>query len=336
MVKVSVIIPVYNQEKYIRECVESALNQDYKNIEIIVVDDGSTDNTAEIVKEFGKKIRYQRQENRGVAGAFNAGLRMAEGSLVAWLSSDDFYLPGKIRIQVEKFIGDPDLALVYTDWILTDTEGHNLRVFRAPFPAAECFVREMLIWDFVTGSSMMFKKECFEIVGYFDEELPTANDADMAFRLLKHGYHFGHVPIPLVKYTYRLDNLTHNYRLMQIGKDRVRTKAVEMFSTEELFGDLLKEKEFNETAAYEKLAWVLAKGFHFHAAEAAVRKAIHVGGPFRKGVLLLCVLKMMDTNVILDLFARIRKKRRLWLDRRLIRKSLDQRQAINEGGRGVT
>lgn len=322
MVKVSVIIPVYNQEKYIRECVESVLNQDYKNIEIIVVDDGSTDNTAEILKEFGKKIRYQRQENRGAAGAFNAGLRMAEGSLVAWLSSDDFYLPGKIRAQVDKFLESPNIAVVYTDWVMVDEEGRDLKVFRFPCPPVKQFVRKMIIWDFVTGSSMMFRKECLEKVGYFNEVLPTVNDAELVFRLLKYGYRVAHVAEPLAKYRLRPGNLSHNYRLMQIGKDQVRSKAVEMFSAKELFGDLAKSDNFNEGVAYEKLAWRLVLTFHFRAAKQALQKAVHAGGYSLRRMLLSGVLKVLDTKPLLELLAWLRRRRRFWLDRRLIRKSL--------------
>jgi len=320
--KVSIIIPVYNYEKYVRECVESALSQDYENLEVIVVDDGSTDATPEILKSFEQKIRYIRQENRGTAAALNVGLRLARGSLVAWLSSDDVYLPGKIRAQVEKLQEEPDLALVYTDWIMIDAEGRELQVIRSSCPSPERFIREMLICDFVSGSSILLKKECFERAGYFDETLRAVADADMWFRLLKHGYRFGHVPKPLVKYRHHPSNQTHNYRLMQVYKDQVRLKVIEMFSAEELFSDLAKSSDFDEAATYEKLAWTLAQGFHFRAAKAALQKASHNDGFLLRRLLLSSALRVLDTQLFLELFARVRNRRRLWLDRQLIRKSL--------------
>ncbi|MEM4217279.1 MAG: glycosyltransferase family 2 protein, partial [Candidatus Methanomethylicaceae archaeon] len=230
--KVSVIIPVYNCEKYIRECVESVLSQDYENLEVIVVDDGSTDATPNILKEFGQKIRYIHQANRGAAAALNEGIRFASGSLIAWLSADDLYLPGKIIAQVQKFQEDPSLGLVYTDWIMIDAEGREILTVQAPCPPEKAFVREMLKGNFINGSSVLIRRECFERAGYFDERLPADVDGDMWFRLLKHGYRFGHVPKLLLKYRWHPSNLSHNYRLMQTCKDKVRLKVIETFSAE--------------------------------------------------------------------------------------------------------
>jgi len=319
--KVSIIIPVYNQERYIKQCVESALSQDYENLEVIVVDDGSTDATPEILKSFEQKIRYIRQENRGTAAARNVGLRLAQGSLVAWLDSDDVYLPGKIRAQVEKLQEEPDLALVYTDWILIDAEGRDLKVVHCPsYPPKS--VLDVLTFPYIFPSSVLLKKECFEKVGYYDETLRYGEDLDMWVRLLKHGYRFGHVPELLVKYRWHPGSMSYNYRSMQAGKDQVRLKVLKMLSTEELLGDLVKSDDFNEAVAYEKLAWTLAQDFHFRAAKAALQKAAHAGGYSLRRMLLAGILEVLDTKPLLELLARVRKRRRLWLDHRLIRKSL--------------
>ena len=95
--KVSIIIPVYNGENYIREAIDSALSQTYKNIEIIVVNDGSKDNTDEICKSYGKKIKYIKKENGGVATALNTGIKAAKGQYIAWLSHDDLYKENRIE-----------------------------------------------------------------------------------------------------------------------------------------------------------------------------------------------------------------------------------------------
>ena len=95
-IKVSIIIPVYNGEKYIAQSIESALNQTYKNIEVIVVNDGSSDNTEKIVLEYGDKIKYIRKENGGVASALNVGIKNMTGDFFSWLSHDDLYYPNKI------------------------------------------------------------------------------------------------------------------------------------------------------------------------------------------------------------------------------------------------
>jgi teichuronic acid biosynthesis glycosyltransferase TuaG len=234
--KVSVIIPVYNQERYVGECVESVLGQDYPNLEVIVVDDGSTDGTARILEGFDDRIHYIRQDNRGAAAALNVGLRAAAGALVGWLSADDLYLPGKIRAQVEKMMREPEVALVYTDWIMIDGEGRKLRTFRAACPPADEFARAMLKDNPVNGSSVLIRRECFETAGYFDETLRANVDGDMWFRLLRQGCRFGHIAQPLIKYRWHSSNLSHDYLLMQACKDRVALGVIETFSVEQLFG----------------------------------------------------------------------------------------------------
>jgi len=98
---VSIIIPVYNGSNYVKEAIDSALAQTYKNIEVIVVNDGSTDNTEKIVKSYGDKIRYFYKENGGVASALNLAIENSKGEYISWLSHDDVYYPNKIQKQIE-------------------------------------------------------------------------------------------------------------------------------------------------------------------------------------------------------------------------------------------
>src|SRR6266568_601549 len=97
---VSVILPVYNGENYLRFAVESVLNQTFQDFELIIVDDGSVDATAAIVREYASRVRYVRQDNTGVAGAFNHGLRVSTGQYISWLSHDDVFHPTKLEKQV--------------------------------------------------------------------------------------------------------------------------------------------------------------------------------------------------------------------------------------------
>lgn len=96
---VSVVVPTYNQANYLRSAIESVLTHDYPNIELIVVDDGSTDATPEVLRDYGDAIVLIRQPNRGAANPLNEGIRAARGTYVCWLSSDDAFLPGKLRRQ---------------------------------------------------------------------------------------------------------------------------------------------------------------------------------------------------------------------------------------------
>ena len=312
--KVSLIIPVYNQERYIQESVESALKQDYEPLEVIVVDDGSTDRTSRILKRFGQRIRYIPQENRGAAAALNRGVQLAQGSFVGWLSGDDLYLPGKITAQVHEFQAEPSLGLVYTDWVMIDAGGREIRTVCAPCPSAERFARELLKSNFINGSSVLIRKECLARVGYFDETLVADVDGDMWFKLLKYGHRFGHVARPLLKYRRHPSNLSHNYRLMQSWKDQVRLKVVETFSIEELFADLLKNDGFDEGRAYEKLALSLAKGLNFRAAQAALRKSSQRGEFSLRRIFLRNMLAAMNTKWMLEFLVGIRKIKRLCLE----------------------
>ena len=113
---ISVIIPVYNRARYIKECLESALSQTCKDFEIILVDDGSTDNLKEVIEPYMSKIRYIYKENGGAASARNAGLRNAGGEYIAWLDSDDKWLPFKLELQVKILEKLPNAGFIYSDF----------------------------------------------------------------------------------------------------------------------------------------------------------------------------------------------------------------------------
>jgi len=308
---VSVVIPVYNDEQYIQECLESVLNQDYENLEIIVVDDGSSDSTPKILQTFDKRLHYIHQENRGTAAALNKGIQNANGELIAWLSSDDLFLPKKIERQVEQFLKNPLLELVYTDWIMIDSHGQELKSVHCPSPPAERFVIEMLKNNFINGSSVIIRRECFERVGYFDETLPADSDGDMWFRMLKKGCHFGHVPITLVKRRWHSGNLSHKYKLVESCKDRVRFRALQTFSPYELFGDSGEKNVQDIDYAYEQLALTFARQWLFMAAGAAMKKAIHSRFCLRRRLLRI-MFRIMMIEPLFSLVLLLRKIR-FWL-----------------------
>lgn len=308
---VSVIIPVYNDEKYIRESIESVLNQDYESLEVIVVDDGSSDFTPKILQKFNKRITYIRQENRGTAAALNKGIQEANGQFIAWLSSDDLFLPKKIKHQVDRLIESPSLALVYTDWIMIDSHGEEVKVVHCPRPPSERFVIELLKENFVNGSSVIIRRECFEKVGYFDETLPIDSDGDMWFRMLKNGCRFGHVPIPLIKYRWHSDNLSHRYKLAESCKDRVRSKALYTFSSNELFPGSRDGKKNSSDSAYEQLALRFARQWLFEAAGVAITKAIHNGFCLKRRILKM-MFRIMRIEPLLSLLL-IFRTLRFWL-----------------------
>ncbi len=197
--KVSIVIPVYNGSDYLKEAIDSALAQTYKNIEVIVVNDGSNDGgkTEAIAKSFKKKIRYCNKINGGVASALNAGIRLMKGAYFSWLSHDDAYYPHKIERQIH-FLKDIDCdAILYGDIEYIDTHSNFIRAHTFPHTDSGKFLSYLMI-DGVHGCTVLVPKKCFTHVGMFNENLITTQDVDLWFRLGEK-YRFIHIPEILIK-----------------------------------------------------------------------------------------------------------------------------------------
>ena len=311
---VSVVIPVYNDERYVGDCVKSVLAGTYPQQEVIVVDDGSTDDTPTILGSFADRIHYVRQENRGPAAALNEGIRASSGVYVAWLSSDDLFYPNKIGLQVRLLLREPRASLVYTDYTMIDGRGRVLRTVCCEAPCPTAALTRMLRGNYVNGSTVLMRRACFSEVGGFDETLRAAVDTDMWFRLLKAGMEFRHISEPLVWYRWHRKNLSHNYRLMRESKDTVRVRVVKSFSPEELFGPVLGSGGRGLKSEYELLAWLLAKQLNTRAARAALAKARQQGPLSRRGAALALVLRAIDNRAFYAAVSMLRKQRRLLLD----------------------
>ena len=188
---VSIVIPVYNGSNYMREAVDSALAQTYKNIEIIIVNDGSTDNTEEIAKSYGDKIRYFAKENGGVATALNLAIRNAKGEYISWLSHDDVYYPEKIERQIERLSGlsndrDRDNTILISNYSLIDEKSSLIssQQFHKTHAADKLnYPLYPLLNGIVHGCTLLIPKRCFEEVSYSDEHLKTTQDYDLWFRM---------------------------------------------------------------------------------------------------------------------------------------------------------
>ena len=181
---VSVIIPVYNSSKYIQKAIESVLAQTYSNYEIIVVDDGSTDNTKAILEQYKDKIHYIYQENQGSAAARNTGIKLAQGELVAFLDADDLWsMPEKLEKQVACFAADPDLGGVNTGWRIIDGAGKHLKTVQPWHKAPTLDLETWLKKKCVRTSAMIFRREWLEKVGGFDPEIRQSHDVDLILRL---------------------------------------------------------------------------------------------------------------------------------------------------------
>ena len=179
---VSVIIPTYNRGWILREAVDSVLAQDFSDFELIVVDDGSTDDTREILDSYGQDLFVFQQPNKGVSAARNRGLAESRAQLVAFLDSDDLWLPQKLTRQVEFFTINPAALICQTEetWV---RDGVRVNPKKRHHKFSGMIFKPSLALCLVSPSAVMIRKSLFDTVGLFDESLPACEDYDLWLRV---------------------------------------------------------------------------------------------------------------------------------------------------------
>ncbi len=182
---ISVMMPTYNNGKYIKQAIDSIYIQNYENMEIIVVDDGSTDNTKEIVKSY-KDIKYFYTEHGGISHARNIALENSEGEYIAFCDSDDYWLPGKISAQMQYFKENPNSEIVFTKYEVF-FENENLKVNKRAMHEKEI---EDSFKQYLP--STLLKKELFEKYGNFDEKFSGIEDCEFIYRITMKGININH------------------------------------------------------------------------------------------------------------------------------------------------
>jgi len=225
---ISVIIPTFNRAFYLKEAIDSVLNQDYfspdygeESYELIVVDDGSTDRTKQVVDSYEKKVRYKFQEHRGVSSARNLGLDISRGDFIAFLDSDDLWKKEKIRLQMDYMRSHPEAIVCCTQeiWI---RNGVFVNPRKKHKKYSGWIFEKVLPLCLLSLSSALFRKRLFDDIGRFDERLPACEDYDLGIRMA-HKYPVVYLDEPLIiKRGGHEDQLSKKYW----GMDRFRVQAL--------------------------------------------------------------------------------------------------------------
>jgi len=179
---VSVIIPTYNRAWALKKAIDSVLEQNYKNFELIVVDDGSTDDTEALVTEYAKSVKFVQQPNLGVSAARNKGISISSGALISFLDSDDYWEPEKLSAQVEFFNTNPDTLICQTEeiWI---RNGKKVNPKKKHKKLSGMIFIPSLALCLISPSAVMMRKNLFAKVDMFDESLPACEDYDLWLRV---------------------------------------------------------------------------------------------------------------------------------------------------------
>ena len=182
--RVSVIIPTYNRAQMLRQALESVRRQNVEGVEIIVVDNNSTDETPQVVEEFQPGIRYLKQKQQGVAAARNMGIRYSKAPYIAFLDSDDLWLPGKLNRQMAFLKSHPEVGLIYTRlWSYHVNSPEKRRL--DPQGTARTFDELLNGPNTVPTSTVVVRRECFDTAGLFNPSIPAAEDHELWLRIFR-------------------------------------------------------------------------------------------------------------------------------------------------------
>lgn len=288
---VSVIIPSFNHGLYITSCVESVLNQDYPCIEIIVIDDGSTDNSIELLEKYGDRIVLIQQVGGRQAKARNLGLNRAKGEYIAFLDSDDRYLPGRIKSAMDVFLREPDVDVVWGNYRLVDADDRIIAEVCWQ-PEMEDFRFELVSGNPICNSTVTVRRKLLDEIGGFDERIPRACDGLAWYLIAARNGRFVHLDDFILEYRLHGANDSNGFAKMTVERDTALLTAVHAYIEDAVVtGD-----------KYYWLRNAVAKQFAFNSA-AYVQSRIH-SDPFRS--VKTALFKALGSSFALNILARIR------------------------------
>ena len=230
--KISVITPTFNSACFLPDTIESVLTQTLQDWEMIIVDDGSTDNTQEVVARYLRshpgKIKYFRQDNGGTAQARNRAIRESKGEYLAFLDADDLWLPEKLAVQIPTMEAHPELCLISSETYAIDAQNNRIGHWKvAQMPNTFEYLLEA---NHIYNLTVIARKSCVERIGYFDERLKVSQDYDLWLRLVKR-FPFKVLYTPLAQYRVHLNNISKN------TKQRLKNHLY-ILNKKEITGDL--------------------------------------------------------------------------------------------------
>jgi glycosyltransferase involved in cell wall biosynthesis len=214
MPRVSIIIPTYNCAGYLGRAIDSVCAQTYKDYEILVVDDGSTDNTRDVAMQYGRKLRYLYQQNRGVSAARNHAISKASGELLAYLDADDMWYSEKLERQVAFLDAHQECGMLHSEISVINEQDEILHVrfnqmTKRSVPQGHC-LQALLKCSHIQTLTVVERRNCFERVGAFDERLAVAEDYLHWIMIAAEGQAVGYLEEPLAKYRWRTGSLMGN------------------------------------------------------------------------------------------------------------------------------
>ena len=242
---VSVVIPAYNHARYVEEAIQSVLSQTYTNIELIVLDDGSTDDTPEILKRYSGRFYWESQPNMGQACTLNKGWQMARGELLSYFSADDVLLPDAISSAVEYLCANPNAVLTYCDFNLIDPSSKPIRkVFTPAFD----YKRMLVDVTCPPGPGVVFRRSAFEAVGLWNANLRQMPDYEYWLRLGLEGQ-FIRIPTVLAGFRVHESSQTFSQTSDERAEEPVRIIA-HFFDSARVPAELKKLKDQSLSSAH--------------------------------------------------------------------------------------
>ncbi len=223
---VSVIIPVYNGAGEVRRAIDSALGQKHTDVEVIVINDGSKDETGSVLAEYGDQIRAINQQNRGLSRTRNNGIALSAGEWVAFLDHDDYWQPDKLSLQL-KAAERTGFDVIYTNAGNFGDVARVAELRSEPEAMAEGdLLSQLLLDNFIVVSSVMIRRTVIQDMGGFDTSLPSVEDWDLWLKLASRGVKFAAVGEPVTMYQWRAGSMSKNYELMRTTRQTIVKRAL--------------------------------------------------------------------------------------------------------------